>query len=117
LADFSFGSRDELSQNGGIRFVIAATAAAATNSYVASFDEVTVLKFLVATTANTAVCTTIHDDTRRYTAMETRHNGGHGNDEYMATLSVPPLLLLCHKGNEDQLYCTTAGREVSASLP
>ena len=40
------------------------------NSYVAPFDEITVLKFPVAATANTAVCTTIHDDTRRYKTME-----------------------------------------------
>jgi hypothetical protein len=46
------------------------TAAATMNSYVASFDEITVFKFPVATTANTAVCTTMHDDTRQYKTME-----------------------------------------------
>jgi hypothetical protein len=48
----------------GIRSFIA--AAATMNSYVASFDEITVLRFPVATTANTAVYTTMHDDIRRY---------------------------------------------------
>ena len=32
------------------------------NSYVASFDKITVLKFLVATTTNTAVYTIIHNN-------------------------------------------------------
>jgi hypothetical protein len=109
-----------------------------------------VLKFPVATTANTAVCTTtILDDIKRWRERPleymTRHNGGHDDSKhnsgqhdggngyhraylarawqarqrdtkgwplFLFCLSIQPLLLLCHKG-----YCTTTGREASASLP
>jgi hypothetical protein len=59
------------------------------NSYVAPFDEITVLKFPVATIANTVVCETVHDYTNntrrrreRLLYYITRHSGGHDDDEY-----------------------------------
>jgi len=78
-----------------------------------TMTSTTVGTTIASTTAGTTMAATVIAGS--ITGMTSTAEGYQRLALSLFCLSVRPLLLLCHKGNEDQLYCTTAGREASAS--